>query len=174
MKYLAVLLLFVPLLADAQLTRSDSVWLPLQPLIGKWSGTGEAPEGKGTYERTYQFVLNKKFIEVRNKSVYAGSKDKPAGYVHEDHGLISYDKARKVFVFRQFHSEGFVNEYVLESISPDGKTFFFVTESIENIPKGWRARETWTVVGNDLKESFDLSEPGKEFEPYTNALFRRQ
>src|SRR6187549_3750024 len=112
MMRLAILLLVIPLVAEAQLTKSDSLWLPLRPLIGKWSGTGEAPEGKGTYERSYQFVLNNKFIEVRNKSVYAPSKEKPAGYSHEDYGLISYDRARKAFVLRQFHSEGFVNEYV--------------------------------------------------------------
>jgi hypothetical protein len=174
MKHLATLLFLFPLLASAQFSNSDSVWLPLKPLIGKWAGNGEAPEGKGSYERTYQFVLNNKFIEVRSKSVYPASKDKPNGYIHEDYGLISYDKSRKKFVYRQFHGEGFVNEYLLDSISPDGKTVVFVTESIENIPKGWRGRETYVLTDRELRENFDLAEPGKDFAPYTNAVFLRQ
>lgn len=173
MKYLIVAFLLIPQLTSAQMTKSDSLWLPLKPLIGKWVGTGEAPEGKGSYERSYQFVLNNKFIELRNKSVYPATKEKPKGYVHEDYGYISYDKSRKKFVLRQFHSEGFVNQYVLDRISPDGKTIVFVTESIENIPRGWRGRETYTISDGGLTEDFELAEPEKEFEPYTKASFKK-
>jgi hypothetical protein len=174
MKLIAAFVFLAPLVAFAQLSKSDSVWLPLKPLIGHWTGNGQAPDGQGTYERTYQFVLNGKFIEVRNKSIYPPSKENLKGYVHEDHGFISYDKARKTFVLRQFHSEGFVNEYVLESISPDGKTIVFVTESIENIPKGWRARETYSLADREMRENFELAEPNKDFTPYSHASFRRQ
>ncbi len=173
MKCIAPILLLIPFLAHGQMTKSDSLWLPLKPLIGKWTGTGEGPEGKGTYERSYQFVLNNKFIELRNRTIYPATKEKPKGYVHEDYGYISYDKSRKKFVFRQFHAEGFVNQYVLESISADGKTIVFVTESIENIPSGWRGRETYTFNGKSLSEKFDLAEPNKDFEPYTTASFNR-
>jgi hypothetical protein len=31
------------------------------------------------------------------------------GEIHEDMGMIGYDRARERFVFRQFHVEGFVN-----------------------------------------------------------------
>ena len=143
MKYAFLLIALLPTLVNAQMSKSDSLWLPLKPLIGKWKGTGEGPDGKGDYERTYQFVLNNKYIELRNKTVYPATKERPKGYVHEDYGIISYDKSRKKFVLRQFHSEGFVNQYVLESISADGKTIVFVTESIENIPRvGAVARPT--------------------------------
>lgn len=174
MRYLLILFVLIPAFASAQMSKSDSLWLPLKPLIGKWKGTGEGPDGKGDYERTYQFVLNNKYIEVRNKSVYPATKEKPKGYVHEDYGIISYDKSIKKFVLRQFHSEGFVNHYVLESISADGKTITFVTESIENIPPGWRARETYTINATELTEDFQLAEPNKDFEPYTKASFKRQ
>lgn len=174
MKNLLLLFILVPTLVSAQMSKSDSLWLPLKPLIGKWKGTGEGPDGKGDYERTYQFVLNNKYIEVRNKSVYPVSKEKPKGYVHEDHGYISYDKSRKKFVFRQFHSEGFVNQYVIENISPDGKTITFVTESIENIPSGWRGKETYTVTSTELSEDFQLAEPNKDFAAYTKAQFKKQ
>ncbi|HEX6892004.1 MAG TPA: hypothetical protein VF141_14955 [Chryseolinea sp.] len=174
MKYLFALLLIVPQLSFAQLTKQDSVWMPFRHLIGTWVGTGEGVDGKGTYERSYQLVLNKKYIEMRNKTVYAPTKENPKGYVHEDFGVISYDKVRKTFVLRQFHIEGFVNQYVLESISPDGKTIVFVTESIENIPKGWRCRETYTLnAANEFSEAFDMAGPDKNFEPYTHATFKR-
>jgi hypothetical protein len=50
--------------------------------------------------------------------------------------MMSFDKGRKNFVFRQFHIEGFVNQYVMTSSSADGKTIVFTSESIENIPAG--------------------------------------
>jgi hypothetical protein len=174
MKYVFALAFLVPILTSAQMSKSDSLWLPLKPLIGKRRGTGEGPDGKGDYERTYQFVLNNKFIELRNKAVYPATKERPKGYIHEDYGYISYDKARKKFVFRQFHAEGFVNQYILESISPDGKTITFVTESIENIPPGWRGRETYTVSATEMTEDFQLAEPNKDFELYTKAQLKKQ
>ena len=39
-----------------------------------------------------------------------------------------------------------------------------MTESIENIPAGWRARETYVTHGPDeFEEIFELAEPGKPF-----------
>jgi hypothetical protein len=77
-------------------------------------------------------------------------------------------------VLRQFHVEGFVNQYVHESTSEDGKTILFVTEAIENIPPGWRARETYILSGPDeLVERFELAEPGKDFELYSETRLRR-
>ena len=70
--------------------------------------------------------------------VYPQQEKNPKGEVHEDLGLFSYDGKRKKFVLRQFHVEGFVNEYVEQEITADGKTLRFVTERIENIPDGWR------------------------------------
>lgn len=174
MKKSLLLLVVIPNLAFAQLSKTDSLWLPLQPLIGKWTGTGDGVDGKGAYERSYQFVLSKKYIELKNKTVYPATKEKPKGYIHEDYGYISYDKARKTFIFRQFHGEGFVTLYTLD-ISSDGKTLTFMSESIENIPAGWRAREIYTIEGaNGFTEDFNLAEPDKDFEPYTKASFTRK
>ena len=142
MKQLALIILLGPTLTFGQISKQDSVWLPLKFMIGKWTGTSEGQPGKGKYERSYQFALNKRFIEVKNKSTYLPSKNHPEGEVHEDRGFISYDRGRKTFVLRQFHIEGFVNQFKTESISPDGKTIVFITESIENIPKGYRPKET--------------------------------
>ena len=50
-------------------------------------------------------------------------------------------------MLRQFHVDWFVNPYVHESTSEDGKTLTFVTEALEDIPPGWRARETYILSG---------------------------
>lgn len=173
MRGFIIVFLFVPLMSMAQ-TKQDSLWLPFKSFIGKWSGESEGEPGKGKYERSYEIVLNKKFIEVKNKSTYPPSVNNPKGEVHEDHGFISYDKARKTFVLRQFHIEGFVNQYRIESISPDKKTIVFVSESIENIPSGFRAKETYQVVNeNEFTEIFELAEPGKDFQVYSKATLKR-
>jgi hypothetical protein len=76
-------------------------------------------------------------------------------------------------VLRQFHSEGFVNQYVGEPVW-EGTTIVFETESIENIPAGWRARETYRFVGpDDVVEVFELAEPGKAFEVYSETKLHR-
>lgn len=174
MKQLAVVLIIIPSLSFGQMTKQDSIWLPFKTMIGSWIGVSEGQPGKGTYERSYVSVLNKKFIEVRNKSTYPPSKENPKGEVHEDHGFISYDKGRKTFVLRQFHIEGFVNQYKIESISPDRKTIVFISESIENIPSGFRAKETYQFVNeNEFTETFELAEPGKEFEVYSKATLKK-
>jgi THAP4-like, heme-binding beta-barrel domain len=176
MKKLLFFLLIFPSILHAQLTKKDSAWLPLQPFIGSWSGNGDGEPGIGKYERTYQFILGKNFIEIRNKSTYppsAGNSQK--GEVHEDIGYFSYDKSRKKFKLRQFHAEGFVNEYMLDSISPDKKTIVFITEAIENIPAGWLAKETYHLLNeNEIEETFELAEPGKSFQVYTKVKLVKQ
>jgi hypothetical protein len=89
--------------------------------------------------------------------------------------MISFDQARKNFVLRQFHVESFVNQYVMTSSSADGKTIVFTSDSIENIPAGFRARETYKILGADeFTEVFEIAEPGKDFELYSEGHFRRK
>jgi hypothetical protein len=174
MKHIFVVLLLCPILSNAQMSKQDSLWLPFKVFIGKWSGDSEGQPGKGRYERSYEVVLNKKFIEVKNKSTYPPSKENPKGEVHEDRGFISYDKSRKTFILRQFHIEGFVNQYKIESISPDNKIIVFISENIENIPAGFRARETYQIINeNQFTETFEMAEPGKDFELYSKATLKR-
>jgi len=88
---------------------------------------------------------------------------------------MSYDKAAKKLVLRQFHVEGFVNHYVIESVSEDGRTIVFVTAAIENIAPGFRGRETYRIVNdNEFVETFALAEPGKDFATYSETHFRRK
>ena len=141
--------------------------------LGSWEGAGEGRPGKSRMNREYTLILDGRFIEVRNRSVYAPQEANP-GEDHRDVGYLSFDSNRKKHVLRQFHVEGFVNQYVHESTSDDGKTLIFVSEAIENIPPGWRARETYILAGPDeLVERFELAEPGKDFELYSEARLRR-
>ena len=104
-----------------------------QIFVGSWEGTSEGCSGTSKTKCFYEFVLNGKFIQVRNKSVFEPQDKNSKGDTHEDIGYLSYDGNRKNFVLRQFHVEGFVNQYVLDSLTDD-RTIVFVTESIENIP----------------------------------------
>lgn len=142
-------------------------------LVGRWEGTSEGRPGTGIVRREYTRVLNSRFIRVHNRSEYAAQDKNPKGEVHEDEGWFSFDRARKRVVLRQFHVEGFVNQYVEDADSSPIK-IVFTTESIENIPSGWRARETYVVLGPDeFEEIFELAESGKPFEAYSRARMKR-
>lgn len=170
---LVMTMLLASILASAQ-TKKDTLWLSLSYFVGDWRGEGGGEPGKGTYARSYAWALNKNFIEVINRSHYPAQEKNPKGEVHEDHGFISYDKALKTFVLRQFHIEGFVNEFRLESKSADGKNLVFVTNAIENIPAGWKGRETYRIISQDeFEETFELAPPGKEWSVYSRVLLQR-
>jgi hypothetical protein len=118
-------------------------------------------------------ILGARFIQVRNRSIYLPQEKNPKGETHEDVGFLSFDSSRKRIIFRQFHSEGFVNQYVLESNSTPDR-LIFTTEAIENIPSGFRARETYVLTGSDqFEEVFEIAEPGKEFEIYSRSRLTR-
>jgi hypothetical protein len=161
--------------AGGQTKPQADVWEPLKPLVGKWEGTGNGEPGVSKIQREYDWVLNGKFLRVQNRSSYHPQPKNPKGEVHEDWGMMSFDKGRQQFVLRQFHVEGFVNQYVMTSSTPDGKTIVFTSESIENIAAGWRARETYKILGaNEFVEIFELAEPGKDFALYSEGHFKRK
>jgi hypothetical protein len=151
---------------------------PLKPLrlfIGKWEGDSQGQPGVGKMDREYAFVLKNRFLQVSNKAVYAPQEKNPKGETHEDLGFFGYDRALKKLTFRQFHVEGFVVQYSLESISEDGRTLVFRSTAIENISPGWVASETYRFLGNDeFIETFALAGPGKELETYSETRFRRK
>jgi hypothetical protein len=179
MKIFSVALLAAVLMisssASEQSTSASNAWEPLKFFVGKWEGTGKGKPGTSKIEREYQFVLNSKYLNVQSRSVYEPQPDNPKGETHEEWGMISFDKSRKQFVFRQFHVEGFVNQYVSTNITADGKTILFTTEGIENIPAGWLARETYKIVSPDeFTETFELAGPGKDFEIYSEGRLQRK
>ena len=145
----------------------------LRFLAGTWRGEQAGQPGRGTAERTYEFILNNRFLQETNRSTYPPQEKNKNGEVHHHMSMISYDTARKLFVFRQFHTEGFVNTYVQQPTA-DEKTIVFVSESIENIPAGYRARETYSILSPDeFIERFEIADPGKDFESYSEARLKR-
>jgi hypothetical protein len=173
----AVLFLFlVPLLAVGQEpAKKPDVWGPFKYFLGNWQGEGKGEAGVSQLEREYQSILNGKYIQIKHKSVYAPQEKKPKGETHEEIGFISFARGTKAFMMRQFHVEGFVIQYRSETVSEDGKLIVFTSESIENIPAGWRARETYRIVNeNEFTETFELAEPGKDFHVYTTNHFKRK
>lgn len=153
-------------------TRTD-VWQPFNFFVGKWEGTGNGKPGVSKVVREYRLTLNDRFMHVHNVSTYEPQPKNPKGEIHEDWGMIGFDKSRKQFVFRQFHVESFVIQYVTTSVTADA--IVFASESIENIPAGWRARETYKIVSPDeFVEVFELAEPGKDFEVYSEGRLRRK
>ena len=142
-------------------------------MLGKWVGTSEGQPGAGTVERDYERALGSRFIRVRNRNIYPPQEKNPKGEKHEDEGFFSFDRARKRMLLRQFHVEGFAITYVQDLDAKPG-TISFTSEAIENIPAGYRARETYTMTGPDeLEEVFELAEPGKDFAVYSRARLKR-
>jgi hypothetical protein len=45
----------------------------------------------------------------------------------------------------------------------------FTTETIENIRRGWQARETYVIGPDRLEEIFELAEPGRPFAVYSRC-----
>jgi hypothetical protein len=170
--FIAVLL---PALVMAQADKKKDIWEPFKFFVGEWEGKGEGKSGISMVEKNFQFIMNGKYLHLRTRAVFEPQEKNPEGEVHEDWGFFSYDRSRKKFVFRQFHIEGFINQYVLESISDEGKTLVFDSEQFENVPPGWKARITYKIVAADtLEESFDLATTGKDLQCYIRNVLKRK
>ncbi len=177
MKNLLPVILLLPLISAGQpdQQKETDVWKPLRYFVGKWEGTGGGKFGPSTLQREYKFILQDKFLYVKNRSVSPPKENLPQGEVHEDWGFYSFDTGRKRFVLRQFHVEGYVNEFIAEPASESDKLSAFVTESIENLPPGWRARETYNIIDkNEFVEVFELAKPGEDFEVCIQNRMKRK
>ena len=164
------LALLIALSAAAQ----TDPWAALRVFEGKWEGPTSGKPGKGSTVREFRFELNAHFLSQHDKSVYQPEDAAAKPLVHEDLGFFSYDTNLKKLVWRQFHSEGLVNEYILESVSADGKSIEFDTTKIENLPPGFRAKKVYQVVSPDeITETFSLAPPGQDFALYTLARLKR-
>jgi hypothetical protein len=146
----------------------DQRLTPLSNFVGRWRGTVSGEPGTGTVERTYTPILQGKFIEERNESNYV------SGEVHHHIAYWSLDRRRGRFVLRQFHQESFVNQFVASTADFAESRLVMESESIENIPPGFRARETYVFNGADaFEEIFEIAEPSAEFTLYSHNRFER-
>jgi hypothetical protein len=147
---------------------------PLERFAGCWQGLGEGTPGKSGVRRVYTAILNGRFLFVSNQSFYAPQEKNPKGETHEDLGYFSFDKGRQRLVLRQFHGEGFVNQYVATSADFQGDILVFESEALENIAAGFRARETYRFSGaNAFEEIFEVAEPDKDFTVYSLNRLQR-
>lgn len=153
MRWLCWLLLplVVSLAPVPRTAETDDPMAPLRRLVGRWEGTSDGSFGAAKLEREYELLFGGRFLQARTRSVSAAE-------VHEDLGILSFDQDRGVHVLREFHSEGYVNRYVLE-ILDDGDTLVFETEAVENgFAPGLRARSVITIEGEDaLHETLELA-----------------
>jgi hypothetical protein len=179
MKALVTLMLFAALSASAAEPAANAVandrWGRVRFLLGSWEGTASGEPGKGTVQRTYELVLGGQFIEERNTSRYEARAAGSQPEIHHHRGFISYDKARKTFMLRHFHEEGFVNLFALDSGKSMPAYLIFDSVSFENFSIDWKARETYEVISPDeFIETFELAGPGKDFAVYSRNHFKRK
>ena len=140
----------------------------LEFMIGTWRGTSSGEPGTGTVERECARVLSDRFVECRTTVTYPAREKNPKGEVHVERAIYSFDRKAKKLRLRQFHGEGFVNSYV--EVAP----LTFDTVEIENIPAGWRARETYRQPSPDAyEETFELAGPDKELAVYSRSTLKR-
>lgn len=133
-------------------------------LIGKWEGTGSGfGSSKSIIQSEFNWIMNNTFIEVKNRSEFEPTTQKPEGEIHVDYGIISYDKKRKVIVSRQYHGEGFYNEYLLNDSLSTSTSLIFETVKIENFVPGGKARFTINIKNSsEIETLFDVGFPGKK------------
>ena len=166
--------LIIPWLVFSQDAEEKDVWKPIKYFIGNWTGecTGKAGDGKG--ERAYEFIMNGTYVHYRNTTRFEPQEKNPKGEVHEDWGFFSYNEGRDRVILRQFNIEGFVNTFVLDSLSDDHKAIVLTTESSENAPPGLKARYTIKIKDeNEFEEIFDLGFPGREMTCYMKNTWKR-
>ena len=163
MRYFLILLI-VPALLWAGDKPEPDPWAGLRFLEGEWVGEVAGKAGAGEGERIYSFILQGQYFHFTNKATFPPQEKNPEGEIHEDWGIYSYDQGRDLLVLRQFHVEGFVNQYILDTLESNDSMAVFVTEAIENIPPGWRAKLILTRINdNEFVEGFQLASPGKDF-----------
>ncbi len=164
-----------PLTLAAQSGIDDPYWQRLSYFVGKWRGheTGRAGIGQG--DRVYRYIMDEVYLYGRNKSTFKPQEQNPEGEVHQDWVIFSYDRNRDLVVAREFHIEGYVIYYLLDTLASSASELVFVSESSENAPPGLRARMIYRLRSDtDFEETFELAMPGQDFELYLTNYWKRK
>lgn len=168
------LALWLPALQAAGQEKKPDPWEPVRFLVGDWEGTAEGQAGAGTVRRSYSFVLKDRYLHEKNVSTYPPQQANKGGEVHEHWSFFSYDRVRTILVLRQFHQEGFVNQYTFNKTASGSGKLVFESEHFENFDNNWKARETYEIRSPDeFVETFELASPGKELQVYSRNSFKR-
>lgn len=171
---IAFVLLFPFFLLARQVEKTDP-WEHLRFLEGTWEGTGDGMSGVSSVVQKYSFVFNGQFLHMATKAVFEPQDKNPEGEIHEDFGVVSFDRSRNVFVLRSFYIEGFVNHYIFNPDSQNGNAIEFATESVENAPPGTKAKLIFIKINErKIEQSFHVAFPGQEFSCFsTNTLEKK-
>jgi hypothetical protein len=174
MKKIFLIILFVSSIIFAQGENVTTKWEPFKFLIGKWEGSGTGKFGDSKIEREYEYLMGGTYIIGKNISTYEKQEKNPEGEIHDHWDIISYDKVRAKYVFRQFHAEDITNTFSLDSLNASQGILEFESESIENFIVGWKAKEVYKIINeNEFIEIFYLAAPGKEYAEYIRNTFKR-
>jgi len=143
-------------------TKSKSAKSGLDALdffVGSWEGTGTAPGGTSKNTCRIEKKLSGKVLTITTHSTISGEKPD----VHEDMGIVSFNKATGKVTFRQYHAEGYMNRYQLE-LHDNGTRLVFTSDLIENFAPNWTARVTMVRKGADkFDDMLELKPPGKDW-----------
>ena len=174
MKKILLILLFLSSIIFAQSENVTTKWEPFKFLIGKWEGCGTGKFGDSKVKREYEYLMGGTFIIGKNKSNYDMQENNPAGEIHDNWDIFSYDKLRSKYILRQFHAEDITNTFSLDSLNAAQGILEFESESIENFIEGWKAKEVYKIINeNEFVEIFYLAAPGKEYSEYVRNTFKR-
>jgi hypothetical protein len=144
----------------------------LRWMEGDWRGVGEGDPGTSGSERHSDSYLDAKYMRTTGLSVYPKQEKNPKGEVHAQLNLWSFDRARSAIIMREFDTLGFVGTYVLDKAASAPGRWVLVAESLENVPKGWKARYVFTRKSDDeYHEMLELDPDGKGFKPYVTNRF---
>jgi hypothetical protein len=166
----AVLFLAAAPQASVQQREETADWTAWRFLLGEWVGEGGGEPGQGIGGSTFALDLQNTILVRKNLAEYPATADSPA--VRHDDLMIIYQQSgstRAVY----FDNEGHVIQYAA-SVSPDGKTWTFLSEPPAGGP---RMRIVYTKeTADSLRLDFDIAPPGKPeaFSPYIQARIRRK
>jgi hypothetical protein len=145
-------------------------WAPLRLLVGTWEGEIDGKLGTGKGLRRYEFIVGGRYLMSRHTSVRMPQEKSPRGDQHENLGVFSFDRERKILVYRQFMIEGVVSRYTCEAAA---NKLVCTTEAVESGP-GIRARLTLEIRDRyRFEEAYEIGWPGKELELYFTNTWTR-
>ena len=162
----------VPISAASAQQRADQL-AAISWLVGEWTGVGVGQPGTSATVRHNQRIHNDRFIKVEARSDYPPRGANTIGEVHTSTDVWSFDRRRGLLVMRQFDSLGFAMTYVQDAAASTNGRIVLVSEQLENVPAGWRARYTYEhPASNEYRELFEL-DSGNGYERYVSNSFRR-
>ncbi|MEZ5289805.1 MAG: hypothetical protein R2745_01850 [Vicinamibacterales bacterium] len=158
---------------SAQPAKPDDPFQVLRPFVGEWDGAEQGQPGQGRGERVYEFVLGGRYLHARNVSRFPPQSANPKGEIHEDWKFFSYDRSARALALREFHVEGFVNYYLLDTAQSTPRRLVFESRQLENFDG--RARYTITIEGPDaFSEIFEVGPDGRHLDVLVNNRWTRR